>query len=169
MLVFLAEIDTPSGRKRFEAIYSRWRRKMMTVAMNRTENRDLAEEAVQEAFFAIARIIESLHGPEDPRTAAYIYITIQRKCTELLQKEGQYVPLEEEPPKAAHGERIDLTEIMGRLREDYRSVLLLRFAEGYTNREIAQLLGRTPGAVGVLISRAREALRKELEKEGYSI
>ena len=58
---------------------------------------------------------------------------------------------------------------MGRLREDYRSVLLLRFAEGYTNREIAQLLGRTPGAVGVLISRAREALRKELEKEGYSI
>ncbi len=54
---------------------------------------------------------------------------------------------------------------MSRLPAAYREVLLLRYYHGYTVREIAPMLGRKPGAVQKLLTRAKAALRKILEQE----
>ena len=45
---------------------------------------------------------------------------------------------------------------------DDREVLLLSYFEGFRHREIADLIGSTPGAVKVQVHRARLALRKHL-------
>lgn len=48
--------------------------------------------------------------------------------------------------------------------EDDREVLLLRFVEGYSVKEIAAYLGKTENATSVLIHRAKQKLRLTFEK-----
>lgn len=56
----------------------------------------------------------------------------------------------------------DLQRAMGRLPPDLRAVLVLRQTEGYAHREIAALLGITPGASRARLSRAVRLLRVAL-------
>jgi RNA polymerase sigma-70 factor (ECF subfamily) len=51
---------------------------------------------------------------------------------------------------------------MESLPDDLRAVLVLRQAEQYTHREIAVLLGITPGASRVRLSRAVNLMRAAL-------
>ena len=48
----------------------------------------------------------------------------------------------------------------------YREALLLRYQQGYTAREIAHMLGKKTGAVQKLLTRAKAALREELDERG---
>jgi RNA polymerase sigma-70 factor (ECF subfamily) len=59
-----------------------------------------------------------------------------------------------------------LAEIMGRLPEDYRTVLLLRVFEGLSAEEVAQRMDRSCGAVRMLQLRALTALRAEIKNSG---
>jgi RNA polymerase sigma-70 factor (ECF subfamily) len=53
-----------------------------------------------------------------------------------------------------------------RLPDDRREALIMRFALGMDNKEIARALGRTDGATKVLIHRAIRQLEGFLEEEG---
>ena len=50
------------------------------------------------------------------------------------------------------------------LPDDRREALIMRFALGMDNREIARALGRTDGATKVLIHRAIKQLQEEIGK-----
>lgn len=60
--------------------------------------------------------------------------------------------------------RAQLFQLVKRLPQDQRRVIDLRFAEEKSIREIAQVLGRTEGAVKQLQFRALEALRQRMGK-----
>jgi RNA polymerase sigma-70 factor (ECF subfamily) len=51
------------------------------------------------------------------------------------------------------------------LPDDRREALIMRFALGMDNREIAQTMGRTEGATKVLIHRAIKQLERDLQLE----
>ena len=59
-------------------------------------------------------------------------------------------------------------EAIGALPELYRAVLELKFVAGYTNREIARMLGISESAVGTRILRGRAMLKEKLDAEGVS-
>ena len=64
--------------------------------------------------------------------------------------------------------REDLREVIERLDglpEDRREALIMRFALGMSNREIARALGRTDGATKVLIHRAIKQLQEKLDDD----
>jgi RNA polymerase sigma-70 factor (ECF subfamily) len=56
----------------------------------------------------------------------------------------------------------DVQRVITRLPEDLRTVLVLRQTEGYSHNEIAAMLGITPGASRVRLSRAVKLLRTAL-------
>lgn len=65
-------------------------------------------------------------------------------------------------------EKIDLNtqikDLMGKLdllKEEYREIILLKYVEEYSTAEIADIMGRSKGAIRVLSHRALEALKKE--------
>jgi RNA polymerase sigma-70 factor, ECF subfamily len=71
-------------------------------------------------------------------------------------------------PSEAAAEReaaVRLAEIMGRLPEDYRTVLLLRVFEGLSAEEVAQRMDRSCGAVRMLQMRALTALRAAMRRD----
>ena len=55
-----------------------------------------------------------------------------------------------------------MMEHLDNLPDDRRDALIMRFALGMDNREIARALGRTDGATKVLIHRAIKQLQEEM-------
>src|SRR5262245_25839580 len=71
--------------------------------------------------------------------------------------------------KVAQRERdVLLAQLLHRLPDDYREVLILRNLEGLSHEEVARRMGRQPGAVRMLWVRALARLREEVEHEGLS-
>ncbi len=64
-----------------------------------------------------------------------------------------------------HLEQQQLRRVILQLRGDQQQVILLRFIEGFEFKEIASLLGKSEGAIRVILHRALAALRHILEKE----
>jgi RNA polymerase sigma-70 factor (ECF subfamily) len=56
---------------------------------------------------------------------------------------------------------------VSKLPEDRREALIMRFALGMDNREIARALGRSEGATKVLLHRAIKQLEQDLEAEAW--
>ena len=67
---------------------------------------------------------------------------------------------------ASNDVSVKLADLMAKLPEQYRSVLVMRNLEGLSFAEVAERMERSPGAVRMLWLRAVEQLRKQLEEEG---
>ena len=59
-------------------------------------------------------------------------------------------------------QELRLAEVLGRLPDDYREVIVLRNLEGLSHEEVARRMGRSIGAVRMLWVRALSRLRREL-------
>jgi len=65
-----------------------------------------------------------------------------------------------------HEHEAQLAEVLGRLPEDYRRVIVLRHLEALSHEEVAQRMGRSASAVRMLWMRALAQLKVEVEKAG---
>ena len=68
----------------------------------------------------------------------------------------------------ADEERIRLRRTINKLKPEYSQVLYLIYFEGFDNDETAQIMKKTKKQVIDLLYRAKAALKKRLEKEGYN-
>lgn len=59
-------------------------------------------------------------------------------------------------------------EALARLKDDYRDVLVLRYMEGLSTKEIAERMQSTDGSIRMLIHRALKALQTELDPQDPS-
>src|SRR5206468_7002502 len=79
----------------------------------------------------------------------------------------QDVGVEDEP--SCGGLRELLDEEVGRLPEKYRVAVVLCYLEGLTNEQAADRLGCPRGTVLSRLSRARDQLRRRLERRGVGL
>jgi len=131
----------------------------------------LAEELVQEIYFAIWRALPSFRGDSSVRTFV-ARIATNRAVTHVVKAMKSAPPLELreqlEAPGAspeAHAIAADRQEkLISAVRSlplAYRQPVMLTL-EGLTPKEIAESLGITPNAVAIRLSRAKELLRSQL-------
>jgi RNA polymerase sigma-70 factor, ECF subfamily len=93
-------------------------------------------------------------------------VSLDRALAESSQRLGNALA----DPATSVGSRLDrqererrLAQVLERLPDDYREVILLRNMEGLSHEEVAQRMGRGVGAVRMLWVRALERLRQEIE------
>ena len=65
-------------------------------------------------------------------------------------------------------QKIVLRRAMDKLKPEYKQVLYLSFFEGFSNDEAAEIMKKSERQIRNLLYRAKESLRKILEKEGFS-
>lgn len=65
-------------------------------------------------------------------------------------------------------QKIQLHRSMAVLKPEYRQVLHLSFFEGFSNRETALIMGLSKRQIENLLYRAKQSLRAQLEKEGFT-
>ncbi len=121
-----------------------------------------AEDIVQTVYLKLLVSGPEFQSPEHEK--AWLIRTAVNACKDELRAfRRRAVPLEVIPEKTAPEIPASpvLDSVMA-LPEKYRGVIYLFYYEGYSIREIAELLGRSETAVAAQLSRGRGKLRKML-------
>jgi len=119
-----------------------------------------AEDAVQDAFLCF---LEKAPAELD-NASAWLMRVLVNGCKSRLRLVWRKVgPLPDTLPAPSPDEREMLEELYALPPED-RTVIHLRYFEGYSDEEIAHMLGKRPGTVRSRLSRARKRLKHLLEE-----
>ena len=171
MLLYIQAIGDVRQKRLFEEVYTAYRGRMLTLARRKLRTPEDAEDAVHQAFLSLAEHFDRLARLPRSELEAYLTVVVERKCIDILRQQARLsgTPFDETLPLVAPPPLGDtLPDAMGRLPPRCREALLLRYACGYSTRETAILLELSLAAAQKLLYRARDALRKELEKEAIS-
>jgi RNA polymerase sigma-70 factor (ECF subfamily) len=167
-----AELD-----RAFSEIYRAHLRDVYSYAYYRIGNHHDAEDITEQAFLQAYRHFDRARRESDGRPLRPWLIRIAHNLASNYHRDRSRRPqstLENaEPISAMHDTeqivegREELKHVMEnlvKLPDDRREALIMRFALGMDNREIARALGRTDGATKVLIHRAIKQLEEEMER-----
>lgn len=157
------------SRTRLAALYTAYRGLMFYAASQILHNPQDAEDAVHQAFLALAD--QRLPEP-GPRGKALVLTVVQRKAIDLCRANRRHpmeeleedVPSRDPPPSDG-----TLAGAMAALPPRYREVLLLRYYHGCSTAETAAILGITEENVRQRISRAKGKLAAELAERGEPV
>ena len=169
-----AELD-----RAFSELYRTHLRDVYSYAYYRVGNHHDAEDLTEQAFLQAYRHFERAQRESNGRPLRPWLIRIAHNLASNYYRDRARRPESNieavEPPAHPHEtERVvegreELREVLDKLddlSEDRREALIMRFALGMDNREIARALGRTDGATKVLIHRAIKQLQEEMGDEG---
>lgn len=128
-------------------------------------SREIADDAVSEAFAqAIAAASSIRDVPGWVWTAAFkIAAGEMRRRDEQTAASPVDLPIAEGMYRAS---LIDLIRALEQISDMQRRALILRHYMGYTNVEIARILGSSASSIGVQLFRSTRKLRELLTKEG---
>ena len=167
---------------RFEALYRKYLAQVYSFAYYELRDHHEAEDATERTFLAaltnLARFQERAR-PADGDGASTFRVwlfqiarnavaerrRIQRRRPEAPLEAAATVadPLNVEAVAVQRDETAAAVDAISRLPTDRRRALILRFVEEMTTVEIAGVLGRSQGAVRVLIHRALRSVARELD------
>lgn len=156
-------------RAAFAPLYERYVDQIFAYAHTLTRNRELAEDVTAATF---AKAIEDIPRFEwrGVPYSAWLY----RVAANLVARQARrpafvgldaHQPVDGLSPELIVEQRARGAEVraaVAALPADQREAVLLRFGGDLRNREIAEIMGRSEGAVKLLTFRAITALRKEL-------
>jgi len=163
----------------FEQLYRDHLRDVYSYSYYRVGNHHDAEDLTEQAFLQAYRHFERAQRESHGRPLRPWLIRIAHNLASNYHRDRARKPqsaLDHTDPIAApHGtERIvegreelkQVIDCMQELPDDRREALIMRFALGMDNREIARALGRTDGATKVLIHRAIRQLEERMDGGG---
>jgi RNA polymerase sigma-70 factor, ECF subfamily len=170
-----AELD-----RAFEDLYRAHLRDVYSYAYYRVGNHHDAEDLTEQAFLQAYRHFERARRESDGRPLRPWLIRIAHNLASNYHRDrarrSEAALDAVEPPSHPHAtERVvegreELRTVIAQLEElpeDRREALIMRFALGMSNGEIARALGRSHGATKVLIHRSIKQLEQLMsEKEG---
>jgi len=156
-------------------IYDLYARKIYAYLYHRLGDRSLAEDLTAEVFL---KMLEAAHSAHFARVslAAWLYRIAHNLVVDYLRRQPQRETLSlhedmglvagdaaAEVDKKLRQDR--LRAALQHLTEEQQQVVFLRFGEGLSAPQVAEVLGKTEGAVRALQHRALDTLRHILEGE----
>jgi RNA polymerase sigma-70 factor, ECF subfamily len=163
-----------ANRAAFEVIYRRYLDRVYSYAFYQLGDHHDAEDVTERVFMAA---LAALPGFRDQGASfrAWLFGIAHNTIANVHRSRARrrVQPLADDFDRAAPGadpalildraeDRHRVLRAVGSLAEDRRQVILLRFVDGLTTREIGQVLERSPGAVRVLQHRALRDLAERL-------
>ena len=150
--------------RRFAELYERNFNRVYAFIARRAGNRSEAEDLTAEVFHqALANL-----GRFEWRGVPFAAWLLQIARHAVADRWHRLARERDDPPPGDEGNPMDvdrrtmLADLVGRLPRDQQRVVMERFVEQKTIREIARALGRTEGAVKQLQFRALESLRAQM-------
>ena len=143
---------------------------MFRLACSILGRRDEAEDMMQDVAERILRRQTRDIGNID----AFITRSVRNACIARIRRRREPTPKIPDVPDEKNpnrwNERQLIHKAMARLPEKQRTVLHLKDIEGYSTKEVAEILETDEANVRTILSRSRKALREIIEKEfGYGI
>ena len=155
-------------------LYDRYAPRVYAYIYRRVGNAHLAEDLTGDVF---VRVIQAIQAERFWHTSfqAWLYRIAHNLVVDHYRRQPEAIELElderlmaaEDDPASAVTERLSYQRLgaaISRLTPGQQQVLALRFGEGMTARETAEVVNKSIGAIEALQHRALAALRRVLEK-----
>jgi len=175
-------METPHDKDALDRDFSDFYREHLRDVYNytyyRTGNHHDAEDLTTQTFLQAYRHFERAQREANGRPlrpwviriahnlAANYYRDRSRKPTSALDDAEVGQPHDTEDLVVGREDAVAVLKGVRSLPDDRREALIMRFALGMDNREIARALGRSDGATKVLIHRAIKQLEQDLAEDG---
>jgi RNA polymerase sigma-70 factor, ECF subfamily len=148
-----------TDRDSLEGVYRAHGKRLWWALLAFTGDREIASDAVAEAFAQALRAGRRIRSPAD-----WVWRVAFRIAAGELKDRGRFGKVEErsyELDERAHA----VIAALGRLSPRQRRAVVLHYYAGFTAREIASMTGSAGATVAVHLHRARKKLRDLLEDE----
>lgn len=150
-------------------LYDQYSKAMYNLAYRMLNNREDAEDILQEGFVECFRNIGTFRF--ESTFGAWLKKIIVNKCINHIKKKKIDLTLCETLPPVIYEEEEEVSHDTGKifrgiemLPDGYRIILTLYLLEGYDHAEISQILGIAESTSKSQYSRAKEKLRDLLSK-----
>jgi RNA polymerase sigma-70 factor, ECF subfamily len=155
----------------FVAIVERYRQRVWSVCFRLMGNADDASDAAQEVFVRL--FVNRTRFEGRSKYSTWVHGVVVRTCLGMRRGRGRrqkhervacdeaLAPEAIARPAPPAGLSMDLEQILDRLDEDDRALLLLKYAEGYSHEELAEIFDISVSACKMRISRAREKIQQQ--------
>jgi RNA polymerase sigma-70 factor (ECF subfamily) len=164
--------EAPLDRARLAAVYDEHHPAIYRYVYRQVGDVETARDLAAEVFHRLLRAARGDAGP-DRHLKAWLYRTAHNIVVDHYRRQGhrRHLPLDEglidagDDPASSAERRLSAARVrdaLSRLTPDQQQVIVLKFLEGLSNQEVADVLGKPVGAVKSLQHRALAALGREL-------
>lgn len=151
----------------FGELYRRHYAAAVGIAYCVTGDRQLAEDAAQEAFAVACRDLKRLRHPE--RFVAWLGTICRREALRAAKSRFHHGLPDDIPARTesngSEERRRAVRESVQKLPETGREVIVLRYFSGLSYQQIAEFLSISPQAVHGRLIRAKRALFEDLRRD----
>ncbi|MFF2479782.1 RNA polymerase sigma factor [Paenibacillus sp. NPDC058071] len=136
------------------------------IARIRLLSEDDIGDALQDTILAAYKDLHKLREPKYFKT--WITRILINKCNDIVQSRGKvlyvedYSKIGDDSLSFTHpnlDEEIDFNQTLTMLTESHRTVIILHYVNGFTSKEISEILNENENTIKSKLSRAREKLR----------
>jgi len=168
----LVEACRRGDRDAFRMLFETYKNKVYSIALRFSGEPAVAMDIAQETFLKLFCSIQDFRG--DARFETWIYRLVVNSCLDHKRRTRRLLPLGGEFAGRLRAAGDSLAELMrsevsgsvrtavDRLAPDLRIVIVLRYTEGLSYDEIAEVLGCATGTVASRLNRAHKTLERRL-------
>jgi RNA polymerase sigma-70 factor (ECF subfamily) len=175
----LVEACQRGEREAFRALFETYKNKVYSIALRFAGEEGAAMDIAQETFLKLFSSIQDFRG--DSAFETWVYRMVVNSCLDRQRKLRRFVPLGDEfmATLRASGDALAamlraemadrIRSAVDRLSPELRIVVVLRYTEGLSYDQIAEVLACSAGTVASRLNRAHKALERRLShivKEG---
>jgi RNA polymerase sigma-70 factor (ECF subfamily) len=153
------------------ALYERYHRLMLGVCFRYTDNREDAQDILQEGFIRVFKHIQSFRS--EGSFEGWIRRIMVHTSIEHYRRNSRYFMVDVKEAGDVHLDaealsslsRDEILALIQELPTGYRTVFNLYAIEGYTHQEIGQMLNISDGTSKSQLSRAKRLLQEKLIRQ----
>ena len=162
------------GQRKFqELLYRNFAGKMFAVCMRYSYSREDAEDMLQEGFLKAFNSIEKFRG--DGSFEGWLRRIFVNTSIEMFRKNSKMYPLTELNQSVANNQVVsndivsnmsanEMMQMIQKLSPGYRVAFNLYAIEGFTHKEIGDMMGISEGTSKSQVARARMLLQRMIEE-----
>ena len=170
--VYLSILDTQEEKDLFEELYIEYRQEMYGLAYKILNNKEDAEDAVQNSFLSVANSFTKISQMPRNEIGAYFVIVCRNTSINIYRKNKLKAEraamlddrIEAEDLLNWQIRHDELVDAIGKLPQEYKDVLFLYDLEDLPAKNVAKVLGISENNVRIRAYRARKMLKEELER-----
>ncbi len=161
-----------AGEKRMqEELYNRFSPKMFAVCIRYAGNADDAQDILQDGFVKIFKNLSRFRSEGSFEgwirrifvNTAIEHLRRKKFLKPIAEKEENTIPYKEVSVLDSLGEK-DIMNLISQLSPGYRTVFNMYVVEGYTHKEVGDILGISEGTSKSQLARARMILQSMVVK-----